>query len=68
MSVALTGIKPVCDRKFSLLNWCCVSSKSLFYKALKCFKIIGRCRCLVATEAPCFSVNLDVDSLFDTSL
>lgn len=54
MSVALTGIKPLCDRKFSLLKWCCVSSKSLFCRVLKCFKIIVRYQCSVATEAAWF--------------
>lgn len=51
MSVALTGIKPLCYRKFSLLKQCCVFSKSLVFKVLKCFEIVVRCRRLVATEA-----------------
>lgn len=51
MSVALTGIKPMCDRKFSLLQWCCVFSVSLVLKVLKCFKIVVRCQCSVAMKA-----------------
>lgn len=51
MSVALTGIKPLCDRKISLSQWCCVFFVSPVFKVLKCLKIVVRCRCLVATEA-----------------
>lgn len=41
----------MCDRKFSLLQWCCVFSVSLVLKVLKCFKIVVRCQCSVAMKA-----------------
>lgn len=34
-----------------MLKQCCVFSKSLVFKVLKCFEIVVRCWCLVATEA-----------------
>lgn len=67
MSVALTGIKPLCDRKFSLLKWSCVFSKSLVFKVLKCLEIVARCQCLVATEAA-WVLLMEMLTLFDIFL